>query len=315
MKWVLLVCLLLVAAPGLEAGRGGRKVKYVHVNVKNPGKAKAIDVPASLSAKVMNGFATVSWTQFPYLAAFLSAAPTAQNVVYCTGILINNQWVLTAASCLTDGNAQQLNYYMPQSIALQFTDITAGPGLNLGVSTTSDLYWPATYKKTLDMDVGLVKLSSKVTGTASIASLAAVGYSATVPDGVSMAIAGAGVISSGFCNPRTNTSPTPCNPITPGLNNGNVIVAAVAYVKSGAVATTIRAGNVPTRSNMCAGDWGGPLIKWSPASQTVVGLYVSGPPCDLLGTDTPISYYTDVSNKNIRDFINGILAINGQPAV
>lgn len=47
-------------------------------------------------------------------------------------------------------------------------------------------------------------------------------------------------------------------------------VAAVAYVKSGAVATTIRAGNVPTRSNMCAGDWGGPLIKWSPASQTVV---------------------------------------------
>lgn len=133
-------------------------------------------------------------------------------------------------------------------------------------------------------------------------------------------------------------------------------VAAVAYVKSGAVATTIRAGNVPTRSNMCAGDWGGPLIKWSPASQTVVsngrnwgrplwwalnhtsaylagcqsssmltwhfpfprpqvGLYVSGPPCDLAGTDTPISYYTDVSNKNVRDFINGILAINGQPAV
>lgn len=42
-----------------------------------------------------------------------------------------------AASCLTDGNAQQLNYYMPQSIALQFTDVTAGPGLNLGVSTTS----------------------------------------------------------------------------------------------------------------------------------------------------------------------------------
>lgn len=40
--------------------------------------------------------ATVSWTQFPYLAAFLSAAPAAQNVVYCTGILINNQWVLTA---------------------------------------------------------------------------------------------------------------------------------------------------------------------------------------------------------------------------
>lgn len=42
---------------------------------------------------------------------------------------------------------------------------------------------------------------------------------------------------------------------------------------------------------------------------------MSGPPCDLLGSDTPISYYTDVSNKNIRDFINGILAINGQPAV
>lgn len=92
------------------------------------------------------------------------------------------------------------------------------------ISCPQDLYWPATYKKTLDMDVGLVKLSSKVTGTASIASLAAVGYSATVPDGMSMAIAGAGVVSSGFCNPRTNVpGPTPCNPITPGQDNGDVM--------------------------------------------------------------------------------------------
>lgn len=52
-----------------------------------------------------------------------------------------------------------------------------------------------------------------------------------------------------------------------------------------------------------------------PFSRPQVGLYVSGPPCDLAGTDNPISYYTDVSNKNVRDFINGILAINGQPAV
>lgn len=88
-----------------------------------------------------------------------------------------------------------------------------------------DLYWPAVYKKTLDMDVGLVKLSSKITGTVSIASLAAVGYSATVPDGLSMAIAGAGVVSSGFCNPRTNapTGPNPCTPIDPTNGDSGIV--------------------------------------------------------------------------------------------
>lgn len=44
-------------------------------------------------------------------------------------------------------------------------------------------------------------------------------------------------------------------------------VGAVAYVKSGATASAIRAGNVPTRNTMCAGDWGGPLLKWSPSVQ------------------------------------------------
>lgn len=38
-------------------------------------------------------------------------------------------------------------------------------------------------------------------------------------------------------------------------------------------------------------------------------------PCDPAGTDYPFAYFTDLSNKSIRDFINYILAINGQPAV
>lgn len=51
----------------------------------------------------------------------------------------------------------------------------------------------------------------------------------------------------------------------------------MAYMKARGVATVIGAGNVPTRSNLCAGDWGSALIQWRPHFQIVVrGGMVSG---------------------------------------
>lgn len=41
-----------------------------------------------------------------------------------------------------------------------------------------------------------------------------------------------------------------------------------------------------------------------------VGLYISGPACNPGGTGSMDGYYTDLTNKAIRDFINKVFAIN-----
>lgn len=90
-----------------------------------------------------------------------------------------------------------------------------------------DLYFPTAYGARLDMDVGLVKLSSKITGTASIAFLPWVGLSANLPDGHSLVVAGAGVVSSGFCSPCANEPANIADPCTQFTEPVNVVAGVV----------------------------------------------------------------------------------------
>lgn len=52
-----------------------------------------------------------------------------------------------------------------------------------------------------------------------------------------------------------------------------------------------------------------------PAPGMQIGLFISGNPCNPLGTDIPIGYYTDVTYKSVRDWVNKILVSQGQTPV
>lgn len=54
---------------------------------------------------------------YPYMVALISEANLGTGAAYCSGILIGNSWVLTVASCLTDGSAG--GYYLPGRVLMQ----------------------------------------------------------------------------------------------------------------------------------------------------------------------------------------------------
>jgi len=320
MRWLLLACVAALLVTGLDARKNGKKFKTC------PGSkgCKALSAPPKgsqeASTKVLNGFATGAWTQYPYLAALVSEAyldeAGAGNVpttAYCTGILINNQWVLTAASCVTDGTPG-LNFFLPGAVYLQTRQLAAAgtPQIITTGITTSDVYWSPLFKG-LTNDIGLIRLRDKVTGTFSIAPLGAVGTAAALTDNYLLAVAGFGVTSSG----QGSTRDPDGNPADSPDSN-QVHVGSVAYMKSGSALTYLKLGNTPTRTAMCAGDWGGPALKWNANvdAQQIVGLFISGPFCTVAPSTTNVDgYYTDVTNKDIRDWINYVLGVNSYSPV
>jgi secreted trypsin-like serine protease len=93
--------------------------------------------------------------QFPFIAAIY--INTANGNYFCSGALINSEWILTAGQCV-DGA-------LLFTIHLGITNLKANDGTGLKLSTDLFYLHPDYNPVTLENDIGLIKLRMSITFT------------------------------------------------------------------------------------------------------------------------------------------------------
>lgn len=316
-KWLVLACALLALASCIEAKSG-----------RLPPRRKQ-----TVGGKVYNGVAVTNARIFPYVASiyYTPASGTGAAYLGCTGTIIHATTVLTAARCVTD---TQGNKVVP---AYLLATNAVGDVLRAEVDSVdwmddfSGWYWRDEEPQTItniynNFDVAVIKLKNtpfvnaqmiKIVNPDDFAAgnvFGNMGVTDVVPNQL-LAVAGFGITAPGGAGGKLNTatvafvsSPIP----TPGANCDTTRC------------TQLLAGNVPTSSGLCEGDYGAPLLMWNaafvgdngqsqgipasrdPQNQRQLAIYSNGPPC---GQPFSTSFYTDLRISQIRDWIN--IQMNG----
>ncbi|XP_058815081.1 collagenase-like [Topomyia yanbarensis] len=232
-------------------------------------------------ARIVNGFPAAAG-QFPY-QVFLRGF-TSGGALACGGSLISNQWVLTAAHCIT--GVQRFEIVMG-------TIVSASPGV-LGHSTHFIIH-PSYNANNLNNDIGLIRLTTPVGFNQNIQ---AVRLPSADRTGESFVDRIATV--SGFG--RTSNT----GPVSPTKNWVNIRVisnaaCAAVYGSSVVVASTIcGTGAQQANQSTCQGDSGGPLTIQEGGASTQIGVvsFVSSAGCT---SGHPSGY---VRTTHFRNWIN-----------
>lgn len=308
-KWLVLACALLALASCIEAKPG-----------RLPPRRKQ-----TVGGKVYNGVAVTNARIFPYVASiyYTPASGTGAAYLGCTGTIIHATTVLTAARCVTD---TQGNKVVP---AYLLATNAVGDVLRAEVDSVnwmddfSGWYWRDEEPSTItniynEFDVAVIKLKNTPFVNAQMIKIvnpndfiagvfSNMGVLDVVPNQL-LAVAGFGITAPGGAGGKLNT-------------------ATVAFVSDPIVATgrttQLLAGNVPTSSGLCEGDYGAPLLLWNaafvgpngesqgipasrdPQNQRQLAIYSNGPPC---GQAFSTSFYTDLRINTIRVWINSQMA-------
>ncbi|XP_057568231.1 kallikrein-7-like [Hippopotamus amphibius kiboko] len=198
------------------------------------------------------------------------------NKLHCGGVLVNEQWVLTAAHCVMSA----YNVHMGSEEL----------GRSQKIRATKSFRHPGFSKQTYDNDLMLVKLNSQARLSDSVQKVNL--PSRCEPPGTECTVSGWGTITSPevtfpeelMCTNVTLISSEDCRKVY-GDALGNSMLCA---------------GNRDSRSTACIGDSGGPLM----CKDTLQGLVSWGRfPCGLInepGVYTQVCKYVDWINDTMR---------------
>jgi secreted trypsin-like serine protease len=233
-------------------------------------------------AKVVGGKG-VPDGKYPFVAALLDTryGSTAREQQFCTGTLIDEDSVLTAAHCVVGTSPQ------PLRVTVGRTVLSSEQGQERAVSAIS-VHPSYDGRRSSAYDAAVLELSGPDFATAPVA-LAAAGNDSLERPGHRARIAGWGKTDGGFPDRMQEAS-------VPVVSDAQ---ADKVYRRAFVPALMVAAGK--TGVDTCVGDSGGPMFAQTPGGPRQIGITSFG--ANRCGARGVPGVYTEVNAPSIRNFV------------
>ncbi|XP_069685397.1 trypsin-1-like [Periplaneta americana] len=218
--------------------------------------------------RIIGGF-TTTITSYPYIA---SLHKDTEHI--CGATIINSEWLVTAASCISIPNARE---YL---VRVGSTYSSSGGNL---YQVSQILRHKSFDLNTMDNDIAVVRLSTGVIFGSNVQSIAL--EEGNVSDGTSATVLGWGTISEGGA--QSNILKQVAVPVV-SAHSCNTSYATYGGITDNMLCAGYNEGGV----DACQGDTGGPLV----ANGHLIGIVSWGAGCghvNFPGVYTKVSAYRD----------------------
>ncbi|XP_066984559.1 clotting factor G beta subunit-like [Macrobrachium rosenbergii] len=216
------------------------------------------------------GGQTTTVNEYPWQVGLTTPTGTKP---YCGGSIVSNQWIVTAAHCVTGSIASSVNVVVGE----QNWATTSETTVTQRILASQIVVHPSYSSSTMDNDIALIKLATPITFQPDnkIAPVC-LPDAGNLYENVNAVVTGWGTTTSGGIQPNELQEVT-----VPTLTNTQ---CRLSYGTASITANMICAGPLAGGKDSCQGDSGGPLVAPGSATQTfnvLIGIVSWGNGCAL----------------------------------